>query len=74
MVAVPWWYTDKVEEAGEAEIGGSLRDPVVDAYKSDIDRSLLRENLRLTPEERIRKLSDFVEFLGDIRHARARQP
>jgi hypothetical protein len=45
---------------------------VIEAYKRDIDRSLLRENLRLTPEERIRKLSDFVEFLGDIRHARTK--
>lgn len=31
-------------------------DPVIEAYKRDIDRSLLRENLRLTVEERLRKL------------------
>ncbi len=27
-------------------------DPVIEAYKKDIDRTLLRENLRLTVEER----------------------
>ena len=27
-------------------------DPVVEAYKKDVDRTLLRANLRRTPEER----------------------
>jgi hypothetical protein len=31
---------------GEAE--NTDRDPVVEAYKNDIDRTLLRENLKLT--------------------------
>jgi hypothetical protein len=30
-------------------------DPVVEAYKKDVDRSLLRQNLKLTVEERLRK-------------------
>lgn len=30
-------------------------DPVIEAYKKDVDRALLRENLKLTPEERFRK-------------------
>jgi hypothetical protein len=30
-------------------------DPVVEVYKKDVDRSLLRENLKLTVEQRIRK-------------------
>jgi hypothetical protein len=34
-------------------------DPVVEAYKKDVDRTLLRENLRLTVEERIRKAQSF---------------
>ena len=29
------------------------RDPVVEAYKRHVDRTLLRENLRRTPEERV---------------------
>ena len=31
------------------------RGPVVEAYKKDIDRTLIRENLKLTVEERFRK-------------------
>jgi hypothetical protein len=30
-------------------------DPVIEAYKKDVDRTLLRENLKLTPDERFRK-------------------
>ena len=38
-------------------VGVSLApDPVIDAYKKDVDRTLIRENLKLTPEERLRKL------------------
>ena len=28
------------------------KDPVIEAYKRDVDRTLLRENLKRTPEER----------------------
>jgi hypothetical protein len=31
------------------------QDPVVQAYKKHIDRTLIRENLKLTVEERFRK-------------------
>jgi len=44
-------------------------DPVVAAYLKDVDRSLLRSNLRLSPEERIRKLQDFVRTLAVLREA-----
>jgi hypothetical protein len=30
-------------------------DPVIEAYKKDVDRTLLRENLKLTVEQRLRK-------------------
>jgi hypothetical protein len=30
-------------------------DPVIEAYKKDVDRTLLRENLKLTVEERLIK-------------------
>lgn len=47
-------------------------DPVIDAYKKDIDRTLIRENLRLTPDERLRKLQNFMEFVQGLRAARRR--
>jgi len=36
-------------------------DPVIEAYKKDVDRTLIRENLKLTVEERLLKLGKFVE-------------
>jgi hypothetical protein len=30
-------------------------DPVIEAFKKDVDRTLLRENLKLSVEERLRK-------------------
>jgi hypothetical protein len=52
-----------------------LLDPVVAAYLKDVDRTLLRSNLRLSPEDRIRKLQDFVRFACELREAgrRAKQ-
>jgi hypothetical protein len=44
-------------------------DPVIEAYKKDIDRTLLRENLKLTPEERLLKLQDFVRLAVALREA-----
>lgn len=43
--------------------------PVIEAYKKDVDRTLLRENLKLTPDERLRKLQDFVAFTMTLREA-----
>jgi hypothetical protein len=44
-------------------------DPVIEAYKKDVDRTLLRENLKLSPEDRLRKLQDFVAFAATLRDA-----
>lgn len=44
------------------------RDPVIDAYKRDVDRTLLIENLRLTPGQRLEK---FVCFMEDVEALRA---
>lgn len=44
-------------------------DPVVDAYKRDVDRTLLRENLKLSPEERLLKFQRFMRSLEELRAA-----
>ena len=44
-------------------------DPVVEFYKRDVDRTLLRENLKLTIEERFRKLMALQRFADELRHA-----
>ena len=45
------------------------RDPVTELYKRDVDRTLLRENLKLSPELRLAKLQDFVNLLSQVRAA-----
>lgn len=37
-------------------------DPLIEAYKRDVDRTLLRENLRKTVDERLRSLAEMQEF------------
>jgi hypothetical protein len=35
-------------------------DPVIEAYKKDIDRTIIRENLKLTVEGRFQKYKSFL--------------
>lgn len=44
-------------------------DPVIEVYKRDIDRTLLRENLKLTPEQRLHKLHAAVKGALELREA-----
>jgi len=64
-------------DTGEGTVpddGRSLRegddvDPVIEAYKRDIDRTLLRENLRRTPDERVRALMALQRLAVEARRA-----
>jgi hypothetical protein len=53
------------------EAGELAKDPVIEEYKKDVDRTLLRENLKLTPDERLRKLVEFMRSLDEVRAAAA---
>jgi hypothetical protein len=44
-------------------------DPVIEAYKRDIDRTLLRETLKRTVEERIEALIRLQEVAEEFRRA-----
>lgn len=44
-------------------------DPVIEAYKKDVDRTLLRENLKLTVEQRFRKFESFMLSVYELREA-----
>lgn len=44
-------------------------DPVVEAYKKDIDRTLLRENLKLSVEDRFRKAMAHMRLVEELRRA-----
>lgn len=44
-------------------------DPVIEAYKKDVDRTLIRENLRRTPDERARNLMALQRAAEELRKA-----
>lgn len=62
-------------EAGRAKqwrrknLGRLKPDPVIEAYKKHIDRTLIRENLRLTVEQRIEELMKLQQFAEEVRRA-----
>jgi hypothetical protein len=46
--------------------------PVIEAYKRDVDRSLFRENLKLTAQERMDKMVAVLAFTEELRRASRR--
>lgn len=49
-------------------------DPVIEAYKRDVDRTLIRENLKLTPQERLDKMIAMLAFADEVRKSRKVEP
>ena len=49
-------------------------DPVIAAYKRDVDRSLLRANLRLTPAQRLEKMMSALRMVAQIKGIARRKP
>ena len=51
-----------------------LFDPVIEAYKKDVDRTLLRDNLKLTPQQRSERFEQMMEMVFELqRQAQARR-
>ncbi|MDN5942572.1 MAG: hypothetical protein L0H94_11870 [Nitrospira sp.] len=64
--------TTKSNRGGTTEQSGTAGfqpDPVIEAYKRDVDRSLLRENLKLTVEQRFLKLCELQRLATELRKA-----
>jgi len=51
------------------EPGRSSIDDIIDVYKRDVDRTLIRERLKRTVEERLEDLMDFQQFGEELRRA-----
>jgi hypothetical protein len=47
-------------------------DPVVEAYKAGVDRTLIRERLARTPAERVEDLVALARFAEELRRRRFR--
>ena len=45
------------------------RDPVIEAYKKDIDRTMLRENLKRTVQERVDAFLAFMKAREEFQRA-----
>ena len=48
-------------------------DPVVEAYKRDVDRTLIREQLRRSVDERVRNMIAALRFAEALHEAGRRQ-
>lgn len=46
-----------------------MSDLIIEAYKKDVDRSLLRECLKLSPGERFLRFDRFMRSLMELREA-----
>ncbi|MCC7335556.1 MAG: hypothetical protein IT422_10680 [Pirellulaceae bacterium] len=44
-------------------------DDIIEVYKKDIDRSLLRENLKLTPQQRSERFEVAMRLIFELRRA-----
>jgi len=55
---------EETKEQGDADF-----DPVIEAYKKDIDVTLIRENLRLTVDQRFQQLMKLQQFAEELRRA-----
>lgn len=57
-----------MENVNKVEAENDL-DPIIEAYKKDIDVTLIRENLRLTVDQRFQQLMKLQQFAEDLRRA-----
>ena len=44
-------------------------DPIIELYKKDLDRTLIRENLKLTVEQRFEKAMALQRLAEEVRRA-----
>ena len=66
-------YTRPMNQSGSRLLRVSLdSDPVIEAYKKDVDRTLLRENLKLTAGKRVEKMISALRFAEAVRHSRVK--
>jgi hypothetical protein len=57
-------YSQRMQEEPPLE-----PDPVIEAYKKDIDRTLIRQSLKLSVEERFREAMALARFANELRRA-----
>ena len=63
--------TYRTNSADEPFITGAELDAEIEARKPEVDRTLLRENLKLTVTDRFRKHKKIAQFAAKLRSAGA---
>lgn len=58
---------DEFNETIDSLAPADAFDSVIEAYKKDVDRTILRENLRLSPQERSEKFISFMKSVWALR-------
>lgn len=69
----PMPATPEPDDAAILRKYGLEPDPVIEAYKRDVDRTLLRQNLMRTPEERWRVIARATQLAREMRQAGAKR-
>ena len=52
-----------------AKVSGDSIQAVIEVYKKDVDRTMIRQALQLTVEERLLNLENFVKFAAELQTA-----
>lgn len=60
---------DHEDDRSRAGSRRSSIDAIIDLYKKDVDRTLLRQALRLSPDQRLRRLVELTRFTDAFREA-----
>lgn len=63
----------RIERAFQKRKMKVMTDEIIAVYMKDVDRTLLRENLRLTPTQRIEQLMEMQRFAEEFRRG-CREP
>ncbi len=64
-------YRAEISMSGEQQRAKEISsiDLIIQLYKKDVDRTLLRENLKLTPAQRVEKFGEFLRQQAALRGA-----
>ena len=67
--------TEELHDAADGLAPADAYDPVIEVFKTGVDRTQLRSNLELTVEERVQKFLSFARLAHELRVAgrRARE-
>ena len=63
-------YPETVTYESQMSEPHSSIDDIIELYKKDVDRTLIRENLKLTTTERLQQLENAQRFVEELRKNR----